>query len=185
MKIFSFVIFIFIVYATFTLTPDKALAKEISQAGASAAISQLSEQSFPQASDVRLIKLKLYLQKLNSPLAEISDNLIAAADIYNLPWTLVPAISGVESGFCRNIPDFSYNCWGWNNGKSRFGSFFEGVFIVSKTLRSTYFDRGLTTVELIAPVYAPPSKTWASKVRFFMRKIEEMPVPIPALQITI
>src|SRR3989338_5208606 len=74
--------------------------------------------------------------------------LIDISDKYDLPWNLIAAISGVESGFCRNIPKFSYNCWGWANGNRYFTGFEDALETVASGLKQIYFDRGLTTPEL-------------------------------------
>ncbi|MBI2616887.1 hypothetical protein HYW55_01990 [Candidatus Gottesmanbacteria bacterium] len=122
--------------------------------------------------DIRVEKLERFFEAHNSPLSTHAELLVSTADAYNLPWTLVAAISGVESGFCRRIPSGSSNCWGWNNGNSSFDNLSHAVYIVSRTLRYRYFDRGLDTPEKMSRIYAPPSHTWAGKVRHFMAMIE-------------
>jgi hypothetical protein len=91
----------------------------------------------------------------------------------------------VESTFGKQIPSYSYNAYGWNNGNFRFKSWEDSIEIVSKALREKYFDRGLNTPYKIGPVYAPPSKTWASKVSFFMQKIEDFDPQAFPLALTI
>ncbi|MCL4339475.1 hypothetical protein M1271_07430 [Patescibacteria group bacterium] len=122
--------------------------------------------------DYRVDLLKDYLNKNNSILSSYAQDFISAADENGIPWSLVPAIAGVESTFCNAVPSYSTNCWGWNNGAYQFVNYKEAISTVSQTLKRNYFDRGLDTPEKIAHVYAPPSKTWAGKVRFFMGKIE-------------
>jgi hypothetical protein len=126
--------------------------------------------------DARVMVLKRFLQSHNSPLAEYAEVFIATADKYHLDWRLVPAITGVESTFGKRIPYNSYNAYGWANGNYAFKSWEDSIEIVTKTLKEKYIDKGATSVAKIARIYAPPSSTWASKVRFFMRKIEPFPV---------
>lgn len=122
--------------------------------------------------DPRVIQLKAYLKSHNSPLTDYADVFVTKADEYGLPdWRLVPAITGVESTFGKAIPANSYNAYGWANGAYSFKSWEESIDHVTKTLKTRYIDRGADTVEKIAPIYAPPSQTWAGKVRFFMDKI--------------
>lgn len=123
--------------------------------------------------DMRVYQLKNYLTTHNSPLAEYSDLLIDRADEHNIPWTLVASIAGVESTFCQSIRPNSSNCWGWNNGKHNFSDYKEGIETVSRNLKIYYYDRGMDTPEKIGKVYAPPSQTWAMKVRHFMNQIEQ------------
>lgn len=132
------------------------------------------------AVDMRAQTLKAYLLSHKSPLAEYADEFIIAADLYGLPdWRLVPAISGVESTFGKAIPFNSYNAYGWANGGHAFNNWPESIAIVTKTLKQKYYDRGLTTIESIGRVYAPPSSTWAGKVHFFMKKIDDFALSNP------
>lgn len=128
--------------------------------------------------DKRALKLKKFLLKVNSPLADYSQVFVDAADKYDVDWKLVPAISGVESTFGRFIPANSYNAYGWNNGNFAFKDWPQSIEVVNKTLRENYINKGATTVERIAPIYAPPSNTWAGKVRYFMTKIEATPLDL-------
>ncbi len=136
-----------------------------------------NDTSVEYSVDEREIKLAMYLASHKSELLPYAHDLIETSDRYDLPWTLIPAISGVESTFCKRIPYQSYNCWGWRNGAHQFESYPAAIEIVGKTLRTRYFNRGYVTPERIAPIYAPPSTTWGGNVRFFMNKIEQHPVP--------
>jgi len=146
-----------------------------------APVSESSAQLIFEATEVedsRVTQLAAYLESHNSPLAPYSKVFVEKADEYGLPdWKLVPAIAGVESTFGKAIPKGSYNAYGWANGKYSFESWEESIDVVSKTLKEKYIDRGADTVEKIAPIYAPPSKTWAGNVKFFMSKIESYEEP--------
>lgn len=132
------------------------------------------------AYDDRAQILKAYLLSHKSPLADYADEFVIAADLYGLPdWRLVPAISGVESTFGKAIPSQSFNAYGWANGAHAFNNWPESIAIVTKTLKQKYYDRGLTTIESIGRVYAPPSTTWAGKVHFFMKKIDDFALSNP------
>lgn len=133
--------------------------------------SAMLENSFPLA-DNRVTKLKKFLESYDSPLAEYADKIVESADEYGLDWKLVPAITGVESTFGKNIPAGSYNAYGWANGAFYFQSWEQSIDLVSQTLKEKYLDRGLDTPYKMGPVYAPPSKTWAWKVIYFMKQIE-------------
>ena len=122
--------------------------------------------------DMRVEKLAYFLESYDSPLEPYADFFIQMADKYQIDWRLVPAITGVESTFGKQIPRNSYNAYGWANGAFQFKSWEESIEKVSQALKKNYYERGLTTPYKIAPVYAPPSKTWAGKVVFFMNKLE-------------
>lgn len=122
--------------------------------------------------DPRIEKLKKFLTKYKSPLLPYAEYIVVRADESEIPWSLVVAIAGVESTFCKVIPPKSYNCWGWRNGKHSFENYQVAIEIVSKTLKSNYFKKGLVTPERIGPTYAPPTPSWGAKVRYFMNQIE-------------
>lgn len=122
--------------------------------------------------DIRVIKLYNFLESLHSPLSPYAYLFIKKADEYGLPdWRLIPAITGVESTFGKNIPFNSYNAYGWVNGYYIFKSWPDSIDVVARTLKEKYYDRRLDTIEKISRVYAPPSDTWADKVNFFINKI--------------
>lgn len=146
--------------------PQPAFAQE--KIAASSAV--LENASFEV--DKRIDKLEKFLESYNSPLANYAEKFVEAADKYGLDWKLVPAITGVESTFGKQIPAGSYNAYGWANGAFYFQSWEQSIDLVSKTLKEKYLDRGLDTPYKMGPVYAPPSKTWARKVVYFMNKLE-------------
>ena len=164
----------------FFLTPQPAQA--IQTAGGSAVLKNQTEKA-----DTRVEQLQAYLTGHNSPLANEADTLIQTADQYELDWKLIPAITGVESTFGKNIPFNSFNAYGWSNGAYRFESWEHSINHVAQFLKEKYVDRGLDTPEKIAPVYAPPSPSWAWKVRFFMNNIETFgnPEGLVGLDLTI
>jgi len=133
----------------------------------------LAETASSQTVDIRPRQLQDFLDYYDSPMATYSGYLVQMADKYGIDWRLVPAISGIESTFGKNIPFGSYNAYGWNGGNARFDSWEESIEEVSKKLKEKYYSRGLNTPFKIAPVYCPPSKVWAGKVAFFMEKIGE------------
>jgi len=126
--------------------------------------------------DYRVAVLENYLDEHDSPLADYADEFVASADKYGLDWRLVPAITGVESTFGKQIPENSFNAYGWANGDYRFDSWEDSIDHVSMTLKTKYVDRGAPTLAKIARRYAPPSTTWAGKVKYFVTKIDKLPV---------
>lgn len=131
--------------------------------------------------DGREEQLTSFLQRYNSPLTSSAAAFIKIADKYNLPWTLLPAIAGKESGFGKVIPIDSYNAWGWgvytgkNSGIS-FSSWEEGIEKVAQGIKTNYFDKGLDTPAKMEPRYTPPSAashhSWLQGIEFFMDQLE-------------
>ncbi len=160
----------FIVCFMFWLLLAKpAMAETVPVAGQSAVLIAVGEKK----EDLRARHIRNFLVKYNSPLIPYSKYIIDLADKYEIDWKLVVAISGVESTFCKAIPYNSYNCWGWKNGKHSFASYQDALEKVTSTLGNNYYRNRLNTPETIAPVYAPPSSTWAGNVRFFMNLLED------------
>jgi len=144
------------------------------EAGVSAVpkFKQVNEPVF----DYRVYILRKFLSKFNSPLTPYSSEFIRQADFYGIDYRLVPAISGVESTFGKQIPFGSYNAYGWVNGNYSFKSWPDSIQVVSKTLKYNYIDKGVISIASIARVYAPPSTTWGSKVQYFVSKIDALPL---------
>ena len=157
---------ILIAFLAIIFLSQPAFAQE-KMAGGSAVL----ENSLPEA-DQRVSKLEKFLESYNSPLTEYAQAFVESADKYGLDWKLVPAITGVESTFGKQIPAGSYNAYGWANGAYAFQSWEESIEVVSKALKEKYVDQGLDTPFKLGPVYAPPSKTWTYKVISFMNKLE-------------
>lgn len=156
------------------LLPPGAFASE---AGSSAMLSSRQVKDL----DKRVEKLELYLASHNSPLAPYAPVFVENADKYGLDWRLVASISGVESTFGKFLPANSYNAYGWNGGNYYFKNWEDGIETVSKTLREKYINKwGADNLYKIAPYYAPPSRTWARNVAFFMDRIERGPKNRPA-----
>lgn len=128
------------------------------------------------AADARPELIRLYLQKYKSPLLPYSENIVQASDKYGIDFRLIVAIAQCESNVCKVIPHGSYNCWGFENGATKFSSWEHAIERVAKTLKENYYDYGLTTPDEIMPKYAPPSVAkggpWAKCVNQFMNELQ-------------
>ncbi len=137
--------------------------------------------------DKRVLILKDYLAKHNSPLENNAQDFIDAADQYELDWRLVASIAGTESTFGKAIPGghdplyTSYNGWGWGvygDNVLKFKSWREAIFTISKGLKENYVDKGYTEPFSMNKKYAS-SKTWGTHVNFFMNDIEKYAANYP------
>ena len=139
-------------------------------------------------SDNRVKILREFLESYNSPLAPFAGTFVETADIYNLDWRLVTAISGVESTFGQQIPANSYNGWGWGiygNNVTYFSSWEDGIQTISKGLREKYMDMaGTDNIYAVGSSYAA-SPTWAVRVEFFMNRISDFSILNPRNSLSI
>ncbi|MCJ7804488.1 hypothetical protein MUP35_02025 [Patescibacteria group bacterium] len=135
--------------------------------------------------DNRVEKLTAFLEKYDSPLGPYAETFVFMADKYQIDWKLLPAISGVESTFGKQIPYNSYNAYGWNNGNYRFQSWENSIEIVSQALKEKYYNRGLDNPYKIGRVYAPPSPFWGKRVDNFMKTIDSFPNNNPLLTLVL
>ena len=116
--------------------------------------------------------VRQFFAKYNSPIEPFTQDVIDAANMYNLDYRLIPAIAMQESNLCRKIPTDSYNCWGfgiYGNRVVRFKDYKEAIYSVSKTLANNYIGKGFTTPEEIMIKYTPSNTgEWARSVNYFM-----------------
>ena len=162
--------YILIIIVLFVFNAKGTYAQETADASASFKVK--GNNSF----DYRVQNLKNYLESHKSPLADYAKDFVSYADTYNLDYRMVPAITGVESTFGKRIPSNSYNAYGWANGEYKFSSWEDSIGHVSMTLKTKYIEKGAASIAKIAKRYAPPSTTWGRNVKFFMKKIDPMPV---------
>lgn len=165
------IIYILITTTLLFLCTFCARAQGVSDSSAS-----LKTEAGEPGFDYRVENLRKFLEKYNSPLATYAEEFVTYADLNGLDYRLVPSISGVESTFGKYIPHNSYNAYGWANGDYNFTSWKDSIAHVSQTLKMSYIDKGAPTIAKIAKRYAPPSVTWAGKVKFFVKKIDSLPL---------
>jgi hypothetical protein len=129
-----------------------------------------------QTGDARPVIIQKYLEKHDSPLLPYADELLAASEKYDVDYQLIVAIAQCESNLCKKSPGGSYNCWGFENGETKFLSWEQALDQVAKTLREEYLDKGLVTPEEIMAKYAPPSVEkggpWAKCVQQYIDVLE-------------
>jgi len=126
--------------------------------------------------DARPVIIEKYLERYDSPLLPYAQDLFNASEKYGVDYKLIVAIAQCESNLCKKSPSGSFNCWGFENGETKFLSWQQAFEQVAKTLKEKYIDQGLTTPEEIMPKYAPPSVEkggpWAKCVTQFMEDLE-------------
>jgi hypothetical protein len=128
-----------------------------------------------EGSNYRVKIVKAYLEKYDSPLADNAKDFVYYADLYRLDWRLVLAISGVESTYGKEIPENSYNAWGWGvygDNVIRFRTWKEGIQTVSEGLRNRYMNQwGGQDIYQIGSMYAS-SPHWATSVNTHLAMVQ-------------
>ncbi|MBI2613376.1 MAG: glucosaminidase domain-containing protein [Candidatus Levybacteria bacterium] len=166
-----FYLIIFIITIT-AINVKPSYAAEISAGSSAALLKPVAKEP-----DSRVKILREYLGQYDSPLQPYAQDFVEIADKYGLDWKLVAAISGVESTFGKQIPYQSFNGWGWGiygTNMIRFSSWTQGIETVSEGLRTNYLNKWeARDVYEIGRFYAA-SPTWAQRVDYFMRKIDEL-----------
>jgi hypothetical protein len=166
-------IYIFLILIIFTITMPTKVSADVDVVSSSG---DLNIKKIEYEFDPRVYKLRIYLDSRNSPLSEYSEIFVQEADKNKIDWRLIPAISGVESSFGIHIPNKSFNAYGWANGEYNFSSWEESISSVSAAINNKYYEKGANNIIKISKRYAPPSKTWAGKVKYFMNKIDPIPI---------
>lgn len=135
-----------------------------------------SIEAMVETDDARPVIIDQYLEKYNSPMSPYAEYLFKMSEKYGLDYRLMVAIAQCESNLCKKSPPGSYNCWGWENGETKFLSWEQAIEQVAKTLKEDYYDKGLVAPEEIMPKYAPPSVEkggpWARCVSQFFEELE-------------
>lgn len=136
----------------------------------------LSTDTIIVRKDMRAKYLHDYLISQDSPLAPYANDFVEQADANHIDWQLLVSISGVESQYGKQIPEGSYNPFGWGiytNHLTSFTSWEDGIKSVSKSLREDYIDKwNAENVYDIGRLYAA-DPLWSNKVTNYMNHLEE------------
>lgn len=127
-----------------------------------------------QTEDIRGKVIQAYLENKHSPLSSQANILVQRADENKIDWKLLLAISGVESGYCNEIPAQSYNCWGfgiYGNHVRYFSSWDDAISTISSSIHNDYMNKWhAQTVGQIGRIYAA-DPNWSYKVTKNMDEI--------------
>lgn len=126
-----------------------------------------------QIYDKRPFAVSKFLRK--TALEQYSSYIVEVSDKYGIDYRFIPAIAMKESGAGRVIVNNSYNAWGFENGRTKFGSWEEAIDTVGKTIKKRYVDKGMDTPDLMMPVYAPPAVEngggWAEAINNYFERM--------------
>ena len=110
----------------------------------------VAHEKFVKEPDIRVLRLREYLQENDSPLAPHAELLISESDKYGIDWTKVVAISKIESDLGKKMPSGSHNAWGLGGSKFMyFSDWEEAITYVSALLGKRYKhleNQGIKTI---------------------------------------
>ena len=118
-------------------------------------------------SDWRLESLKRFFERTACPALRYAGEFLAAADIYDLDWRLLPSISFIESTGGKAAPN--NNLFGWDGGRAWFPSVTASIHEVGYQLTHSNRYRDKDIDEILATYN--PNSGYAAKVKHVMRQI--------------
>lgn len=104
--------------------------------------------------DPRILSLRRFFQRTNSPAEFFSELFVREADHHGLDWRLLPGLAVVESGGGKRCQKF--NLFGWMNGKASFNSFAEAIRTVSWHLSNSRYYRNKSLDRMLATYNSDP-----------------------------
>jgi len=131
--------------------------------------------------DARAKLLENFLIEYNSPLTQYSQLIVEHADLNNIDYRLLVAIAMCESNVGKRIPSDSHNAWGiavytGQQDGAVFQDWPTAIAWVSRFMREKFYNQGITDLQTIGEIYAPPSidtdHSWTKCVEGFRDGIQ-------------
>lgn len=89
--------------------------------------------------DYRAERLEKLLKDNDSPLANYADYIVEQSDLNAIDWTILVAISKMESNYCKATVYKSHNCWGLGGSNfMSFDSYEESIKFTAELLNKHY-----------------------------------------------
>ena len=117
--------------------------------------------------DPRILSLRRFFQRNNSPAQHLSDVFIREADNNGLDWRLLPGLALIESGGGKHCQKF--NLFGWMNGRASFESFTDGIRQVAWHLSNSRYYKNKSVDRMLLTYNKDPQ--YRVRVRSAMRMI--------------
>ncbi|KXK08100.1 MAG: hypothetical protein UZ21_OP11001000698 [Microgenomates bacterium OLB22] len=159
----------FLAFTLFLLFPAHTVFAQTVSDGSAELQIEYEDAIETQAYQLRAIQN--ILTRYDSPMLPEAKAFMQASIVYNLHPYFIPSISGLESQFGKRMIQGTYNPFGWGGGRIVFDSWTDGIMTVGAGLRYRYATNNSVTIQSIARIYAPPSYTWADKVKFFYEAV--------------
>ncbi|MFC1622214.1 hypothetical protein ACFL13_02435 [Patescibacteria group bacterium] len=121
------------------------------------------------------------------PLEGYGQVFVEEAEVNEIPYWLLAALSFQESGCGKNTPSIeengpeTYNLFGWGvwgNQVFEFDSYEHAISTVSKYMGKKFYSQGITNLCEIMRTYTPPSDgSWCGGVEYFGEMIQNYKSP--------
>lgn len=121
--------------------------------------------------DPRLVRLRQFFQERDCPAQRLAADFIAASDMHQLDWRLLPSLSLVESTGGKYQKN--NNMFGWENSNYRFRNMKEGVYVVASHLRNDRLYRH-KSLDSVLRTYNP-NAGYSTRVRAVMNQLGPTP----------
>ena len=150
--------------------------EHIREVGRTSTYQRVVEVSKKETQDTREARLKTALK--GTLLEGQEPVFVEVAEVYGFDYRLLPAISFSESSMCRRIYPFTFNCWGWGNGKIAFKSFEDAIRTIGFKLATLpayeVWREDKDNLSTLASRYCGvDNEHWVSKINYFYEKVEE------------
>jgi hypothetical protein len=126
------------------------------------------EQRQKSIEEIRVEKVKEYLEKKESPLAEHAEKIAGRKH-----WRILIAISAIESQYCKR--KIAYNCWGLG-GDSHYQKYtgYDEAIEAADALIEKFQSRGkwMTVKSMMGSYVVPGSPNWERTVNGTLKEIE-------------
>jgi hypothetical protein len=119
-------------------------------------------------SDPRLTRLTEFFENFGPPARHLAADFLAAADLNDLDWRLLPSLCIVESGGGRTAA--KNNLFGWDSGKRGFATLKDGIYLVASRLANSRLYKNKDLDELLATYN--PLAGYAARVKSMMKLVD-------------
>lgn len=179
---FGIIDFIFVLVFTiviYSLFANIKLSQTLAKADEFIAAQGITETKYVpvtveiEKEDLRVKKLAEFLKSKNSPLEPYANFIVTEADRYDIGWTKLAAISGMESDYCKRTIPGSYNCWGLGGNQfMRFSSYEVAIEYASRLIGTEYkWNENQGIKSKYCPETSGCNPNWANSVTSFTNEI--------------
>lgn len=147
----------------------QAAAEEAARQQARAPVAALSGNTLLLGDQSQARAINIYLAEQDSPITGYGRAFVSAGKTFGVDPFLVVAIMGKESSWGKYC-FLPYNGWGW--GDVSFKNWEDAIFGYTRMLAEEYIWKGWTDINVIAPIYCPPTWVfWAKDVSSFYSEL--------------